>query len=168
MNLIFSEYNIFKLEVAYKIWETIIEMSRTDKGFIDGWIVRWVNGWVDEWINGWIDKQLQFLSVCFLNKIRACILVHLVMCNNWWPSSVQGFPGQEYWKRLPFPPLEGVPDPGIEPECPVSPVSADGFFTTVPPHTIPINSWDKHKINTISTVTETLFRIEYIIFSKTV
>ena len=80
---------------------------------------------------------------------------------------MQGFPGQEYWKGLPFPCLE-FPDPGIEPECPVSPVSADGFFATVPPHTIPINTWDKDKINTISTVIETSFRIEYIIFSKTV
>ena len=44
----------------------------------------------------------------------------------------------------------------------------DGFFTTVPPHTIPSNSWDKGKINTTSTVIETLFRIEYTIFSKTV
>ena len=36
MTLIFSEYNIVKLEVAYKIWETVIEMSRTDEGFTDG------------------------------------------------------------------------------------------------------------------------------------
>ena len=83
-------------------------------------------------------------------------------------SSVQGFPGQQYRKGLPFPPLEEVPDPGIESECPMSPVLADGFFTTVPPHTIPSNSWDNDKINNTSTVTETLFRIEHIIFSKTV
>ena len=150
MNLIFSEYNIVKLEVAYKIWETIIEMSRTDEGFIDGWMVRWVNGWVDEWINGWtdrsIDKQSRFLSICFLNNVRVCILSRLVICNSWWPmncrlpsSSGQGLPRQEYGRGLPFPPLEEIPNPGIEPEHAVFPVLANGFSTPGPPHTAPIN-----------------------------
>ena len=40
-----------------------------------------------------------------------------------------GFPRQEYWSGLPFPP-GGIPDPGIGP---VSPALADGFFTTAPP-----------------------------------
>ena len=29
-----------------------------------------------------------------------------------------GFPGQEYWSRLPFPPPEEFPDPGIKPRSP--------------------------------------------------
>ena len=29
-----------------------------------------------------------------------------------------GFPGQEYWSGLPFPPPGDLPDPGIEPESP--------------------------------------------------
>ena len=29
-----------------------------------------------------------------------------------------GFPGQEYWSRLPFPPPGDLPGPGIEPESP--------------------------------------------------
>ena len=32
-----------------------------------------------------------------------------------------GFPRQEYWSGLPFPPPGDLPDPGIEPESPVSP-----------------------------------------------
>ena len=35
--------------------------------------------------------------------------------------------------RLPFPPPGDLPDPGIEPVSPVSPVLAGGFFTTEPP-----------------------------------
>ena len=32
-----------------------------------------------------------------------------------------GFPGQEYWSGLPYPPSRDLPDPGIEPMSPVSP-----------------------------------------------
>ena len=41
-----------------------------------------------------------------------------------------GFPRQEYWNGLPFHPPGNLPKLGIEP---TSPVSAGGFFTTVPP-----------------------------------
>ena len=39
------------------------------------------------------------------------------------------FPRQEYWSRLPFPPPEDLPDPGIEP---TSPALAGRFLTTEP------------------------------------
>ena len=48
------------------------------------------------------------------------------------PLSI-GLPRQEYWNRLPFPPLGDLPDPGIEPTSLVPPELAGGFFTTVPP-----------------------------------
>ena len=41
-----------------------------------------------------------------------------------------GFPWQEYWSGLPFPSLENLPDPRVEPE---SPALAGGFFTAEPP-----------------------------------
>ena len=37
------------------------------------------------------------------------------------PLSME-FSRQEYWSRLPFPSLGDLPDPGIEPTSPVSPV----------------------------------------------
>ena len=40
-----------------------------------------------------------------------------------------GFPRQEYWSRLSFPPPGDLPDPGIEPASPPSPALAGGFFT---------------------------------------
>ena len=43
-----------------------------------------------------------------------------------------GFPRQEYWNRLLFPSPGDLPNPGIEPESPVSPALADGFFMTEP------------------------------------
>ena len=42
------------------------------------------------------------------------------------PLSV-GFPRQEYWSGLPFPPPGGLPNPGLEP---MSPCIANGFFPT--------------------------------------
>ena len=41
-----------------------------------------------------------------------------------------GFFRQEYWSGFPFPSPGDLPDPGVES---TSPVSAGGFFTTVPP-----------------------------------
>ena len=45
------------------------------------------------------------------------------------PSSM-GFPRQEYWNGLPFPPSGDLPDPGIELVSPVSPALAGRFFTS--------------------------------------
>ena len=44
-----------------------------------------------------------------------------------------GFPRQEYWSGLPFPPPGDLPDPEIEPESSATPALADGFFTTEQP-----------------------------------
>ena len=44
-----------------------------------------------------------------------------------------GFPRQEYWSGLPFPPPRGLPDPGFELMSLASPALAGGFFTTEPP-----------------------------------
>ena len=43
-----------------------------------------------------------------------------------------GFSRQEYWIGLPFPSLGDLPNPGIEPTCPMAPCIAGGFFITVP------------------------------------
>ena len=40
-----------------------------------------------------------------------------------------GFPSQEYWSGLPFPPPGDIHNPGIKP---MSSALADGFFTTEP------------------------------------
>ena len=41
-----------------------------------------------------------------------------------------GFPWQEYWSELPFPPPEALSNLRIKPTSPVSPALAGGFFTT--------------------------------------
>ena len=43
-----------------------------------------------------------------------------------------GFPRQEYWRGLSFPPPMDFPDPGIELVSPESPTLAGAFFTTEP------------------------------------
>ena len=44
-----------------------------------------------------------------------------------------GFSRQEYWSGWPFRPLGDLPDPGLKPASPGSPVLVGGFFTTEPP-----------------------------------
>ena len=44
-----------------------------------------------------------------------------------------GFPRQEYWGGLPFPPLGDLPEPEIEPASTVASALAGGFFITEPP-----------------------------------
>ena len=48
------------------------------------------------------------------------------------PLSI-GFPMQEYWSVLSFPPSGDLPNPWIEPVSPVSFCTASGFFTAEPP-----------------------------------
>ena len=44
-----------------------------------------------------------------------------------------GFPMQEYWSGVPFPPPGDLPSPGIEPVTLGSPALAGGFLTTSAP-----------------------------------
>ena len=48
------------------------------------------------------------------------------------PLSV-GFSRQEYWRELPCPPPQDLPDPGIKPTSLASPALTGRFFTTAPP-----------------------------------
>ena len=43
-----------------------------------------------------------------------------------------GFPRQEYWSGVPFPPPGNIPDTGIKPTSPVFPELAGRFFTIEP------------------------------------
>ena len=44
-----------------------------------------------------------------------------------------GFPQQEYWSRLPFPPAGHLPDPGIEPQSPASSILQADSLSSEPP-----------------------------------
>ena len=63
------------------------------------------------------------LSDCFVTPWTVARQVPLSM----------GFPRQEYWCGLSFPPPGDLPDPGIEPESLMPPELPCGFFTTAPP-----------------------------------
>ena len=73
-------------------------------------------------------------SVCYYCCLGAQLYPTLLGPHAWTvahqaPLSI-GFPRQEYWSGLPFLPLGGLPDPGIEPR---SSALASGFFTAEPP-----------------------------------
>ena len=55
-----------------------------------------------------------------------------------WTIAVQAplfmrFSRQEYWRELPCPPPQDLPDPGIKPTSLASPALTGKFFTTAPP-----------------------------------
>ena len=54
------------------------------------------------------------------------------------PLSME-FPRQEYWRGLPFPPPENLPDPGMESTSLASPALAGGFFTQLGSTAVSIN-----------------------------
>ena len=59
---------------------------------------------------------------------------HVRLCVTLWTVALKAplsmrFSRQEYWNRLPCPPPEDLPNPGIEPASPESPALAGGFFT---------------------------------------
>ena len=57
-----------------------------------------------------------YICVC----AQSCLTVTLCTEACQAPLSM-GFPRQEYWSGLPFPPPGDLPDPGMEPESPTSP-----------------------------------------------
>ena len=70
------------------------------------------------------------MCVCVLSCVQLFATPWTVACQAPLPM---GFSRQEYWSGLPFPAPGDLPDPGIEPTSPVSPVLIVGFFTTEPP-----------------------------------
>ena len=52
------------------------------------------------------------------SRVQLLVTLWIIACQ---ASLSMGFFKQEYWSRLPFPPPGDLPDPGIEPESPVSP-----------------------------------------------
>ena len=84
---------------------------------------------------GLILLRLRYASsVCSFLFVSVQLLSHGQLFLAPWTAARQAplpmeFPRQEYWSRLPFPPPEDLPDPGIEP---TSPALAGRFFTTEP------------------------------------
>ena len=78
-------------------------------------------------------KRLDFRG-CLQFLVLSCVLLFAVprTVAHQAPLSME-FSRQERWRRLPFPTLGDLPDPGIELVCPVAPALAGGFFSTVPP-----------------------------------
>ena len=68
----------------------------------------------------------RWVSAQRLRPVRLFVAPWTVACQA--PLSM-GFPRQEYWSEVPFPPPGDLPDPGIELESLESPVLAGKFFT---------------------------------------
>ena len=68
--------------------------------------------------------------VCMLNFVGLCVtpwtVAHQVLLST-------GFPRQEYWNGLPFPPPGDLPDSGIELASPSASEFTGGHFTVEPP-----------------------------------
>ena len=76
----------------------------------------------------WATREAQSLLTCMLScSVQPYGLQPAKLLCPW------DFPGRKYWSGLPFPPPADLPDPGIKPTSPVSPIFADWFFTPGPP-----------------------------------
>ena len=83
-------------------------------------------------------KQNTPLCVCVSVCVRAQSLSSIDLFVTPWTIACQaplfvGFPRQEYWSGLSFPPPGDLPDPGIEHVSPVSTALANGFNIMLPP-----------------------------------
>ena len=72
------------------------------------------------------------MCVCLCVYAHTCMLSHVRLFVTPWTLAREAplfleFSRQEYWKGLPFPPPEDLPDARIKPR---SPALAGGFFTT--------------------------------------
>ena len=84
----------------------------------------------------WATREAQSLLMCMLSwSLQPYGLQPAKLLCPW------DFPGKKYWSGLPFPPPGDLPDPGVKPTSPVSPVFTDWFFTAVPPRKSLITSY---------------------------
>ena len=98
----------------------------TVSGFLTQWPVSFPVSWTTEvcytyqchWKMLWCGGMHAQLCPTLCDSTDCSLLGSLSM----------GFPRQEYWSGLPFPPPGDLPDPGIEPASAL----AGGFFTTEP------------------------------------
>ena len=73
-----------------------------------------------------VERESRLVERVSKDGVSRCVLNRLVMSNSFvtlWTVAHQaplslGFPKQEYWSGLPFPPPGDLPDPRIEPESP--------------------------------------------------
>ena len=71
------------------------------------------------------------MYACVHAQLLSCISLFVTPWTVTYKISLSmGFPSQEYWSGLPFPPLLDLLHSGIKPE---SPALAGGFFTTESP-----------------------------------
>ena len=84
------------------------------------------------------DTNIHNFSHAVNESMHACVLSHFSRVRLFatvWTIAPQaslsmGFSRQGQWSRLPCPPPEGLPNPGIEPTSLMSPALSGTFFTT--------------------------------------
>ena len=76
-----------------------------------------------------LSLGFQVLCAQTLSRVQLFATLWTVACQT--PLSM-GFPRQQYWSGLPLPSPGGLPDPGMEPICLVSPALVDKFFAAEP------------------------------------
>ena len=70
----------------------------------------------------------------------SCVLLFVAPWTVAHQTLSMGFPRQESWSGLPWPPSEDLPDPGIKPMSSASPALTGGFFVTGPPSSFVITT----------------------------
>ena len=81
-------------------------------------------------IFNWRIIALQYcVSLCQKESAKSCPTIAIPWTIAHQDPLSMGFPRQEYWSGLSFPPPGNLSNPGIEPP---SPALADGFFTAEP------------------------------------
>ena len=78
-------------------------------------------------------------TLCVYAQPLSCVWLFVTSCAVQ-PTKAMGFPRQEYWSGLPFPPPGDLPNPGIKPTYSAAPALASKFFTTEPPGKPPKNT----------------------------
>ena len=87
-------------------------------------------------------KPIYRLYLCALSLSRVQLFATPWTVAHQAPLSM-GFPKQEYWSGLPFPPPGDLPNPGIKPTSPVSSALQADSLPTVPegkPQAFSLNS----------------------------
>ena len=121
------------------LWYPQADLYRMD---VQGrWIWEWesIPGKENSWVKMWRPEITQHtcaqgihVCMCIQSLSRVWLFVIPWTVAHQAPLSM-GFPRQEYWRGLPFPPPGDLPNPGIELATLEVPALEGKFFTTEPP-----------------------------------
>ena len=114
-------------EKCQRIWTFVIFRQMSENKDFSLWVVffPWLFAWLV--ISDWMSDNVHRCQL--LSRVQLFVIPWTVACQ---ATPSMGFPGQEYWSRLPFPSPGDLPNPRIKPRSPTPQANSTVWAKVLP------------------------------------